>query len=412
RGVAADTNREEDGRLFTNIPTGRLISLFEGLGAKAIFNEEQQEENREDVIWHNLVFEKIDTSRKDGIDRIQEILIKDKKTSTYKLALLRGLNYLARHENGIAKYDYDREYVWLPMKRVAFTWIRYYFPLLKRDNPFRQITSAPNLAIQKLFTENLSQYQSTDLSLLIDEYEDGRNRDLVDVVLKEISKTIKTQPVKYTTSDSSEVFKIISKEDASLFHEMDYEAGAIGVPVSIWHDLMLFGSWIDDSLYIQWANFIKNIEKDRNFGEILSALMEPTDDKRSTLQIHKLFKGQTVECIWSGEQISKFDIDHAIPYSLWKNNDLWNLLPCDSSLNSSKTNKLPSLQLLNKRKDCIISYWEIYQKMYPEQFAYQLSKSLGSNIKNDNWKNKSHLNLLETISRLSVHKIGDTWDYI
>ena len=37
----------------------------------------------------------------------------------------------------------------------------------------------------------------------------------------------------------------------------------------------------------------------------------------------------------------RYDIDHFIPWSFVMNDELWNLMPMDSSLNSSKSNKLP-----------------------------------------------------------------------
>ena len=37
----------------------------------------------------------------------------------------------------------------------------------------------------------------------------------------------------------------------------------------------------------------------------------------------------------------KYDVDHFIPWSFVMNDELWNLMPMDSSLNSSKSNKLP-----------------------------------------------------------------------
>ena len=40
-------------------------------------------------------------------------------------------------------------------------------------------------------------------------------------------------------------------------------------------------------------------------------------------------------------QPGKYDIDHFIPWSFVMNDELWNLMPMDSSLNSSKSNRLP-----------------------------------------------------------------------
>lgn len=40
--------------------------------------------------------------------------------------------------------------------------------------------------------------------------------------------------------------------------------------------------------------------------------------------------------------INKYDIDHFVPWSFVMNDELWNLMPMDSVLNSSKGNKLPN----------------------------------------------------------------------
>ncbi len=45
----------------------------------------------------------------------------------------------------------------------------------------------------------------------------------------------------------------------------------------------------------------------------------------------------TGEAIQSG----KYDIDHFIPWSFVMNDELWNLMPMDASLNSAKSNRLP-----------------------------------------------------------------------
>ncbi len=50
-----------------------------------------------------------------------------------------------------------------------------------------------------------------------------------------------------------------------------------------------------------------------------------------------------VSDVFTGKQIDmkQYDVDHFIPWSFVMNDELWNLMPMDSSLNSSKSNKLP-----------------------------------------------------------------------
>lgn len=51
-------------------------------------------------------------------------------------------------------------------------------------------------------------------------------------------------------------------------------------------------------------------------------------------------------CIYSGQEIGadRFSLDHFLPWSFVGHDQLWNLIPVSSSINSSKSNKLPSLR--------------------------------------------------------------------
>ena len=54
----------------------------------------------------------------------------------------------------------------------------------------------------------------------------------------------------------------------------------------------------------------------------------------TTNTIHDVFNDSVLD-------INKYDVDHFVPWSFVMNDELWNLMPMDSSLNSSKSNKLP-----------------------------------------------------------------------
>ncbi len=77
--------------------------------------------------------------------------------------------------------------------------------------------------------------------------------------------------------------------------------------------------------------------------------LAPMDDKMRKLgKVRKLWEGvlelREVRDVFSGKRIvpKEYDIDHFIPWSFVMNDELWNLMPIDSSLNSSKSNKLPN----------------------------------------------------------------------
>lgn len=52
------------------------------------------------------------------------------------------------------------------------------------------------------------------------------------------------------------------------------------------------------------------------------------------IPIADVFKGELIDT-------EKYDLDHFIPWSFIMNDELWNLMPIDSSWNSKKSNKLP-----------------------------------------------------------------------
>jgi len=55
----------------------------------------------------------------------------------------------------------------------------------------------------------------------------------------------------------------------------------------------------------------------------------------------------SVRCIYTGEPVSpeEFTLDHFLPWSFVTHDRMWNLVPASRSINSSKSNSLPSLEV-------------------------------------------------------------------
>ena len=76
--------------------------------------------------------------------------------------------------------------------------------------------------------------------------------------------------------------------------------------------------------------------------------LAPLDEKmRKLSHVRKLWDGildiRDIQDVFTDESIdrNKYDVDHFIPWSFVMNDELWNLMPMDSSLNSAKNNRLP-----------------------------------------------------------------------
>ena len=114
-------------------------------------------------------------------------------------------------------------------------------------------------------------------------------------------------------------------------------------------------SWIkmiqDNTVSILgWIQFEKVKWLQNNNPEVpgLVYKLAPMDEKMRKLNaVRKLWNAvlslEPVADVFTGKQIDikQYDVDHFIPWSFVMNDELWNLMPMDSSLNSSKSNKLP-----------------------------------------------------------------------
>lgn len=76
--------------------------------------------------------------------------------------------------------------------------------------------------------------------------------------------------------------------------------------------------------------------------------LAPMDEKmRKLSHVRKLWEGvldiREVRDVFTDELVipKQYDVDHFIPWSFVMNDELWNLMPMDSSLNNSKSDRLP-----------------------------------------------------------------------
>ena len=99
-----------------------------------------------------------------------------------------------------------------------------------------------------------------------------------------------------------------------------------------------------------WIQYEKVKWLQNNNPEVPSLIykLAPMDEKMRKLNnVRKLWEGildvREVRDVFTGNPIvsKQYDVDHFIPWSFVMNDELWNLMPMDSSLNSSKSNKLP-----------------------------------------------------------------------
>lgn len=91
-------------------------------------------------------------------------------------------------------------------------------------------------------------------------------------------------------------------------------------------------------------------KRNPNVPDVSSKLVKPI--QRESLAVQRKFwdcyieSSYFINCIYTGKQIfaKQYDLDHFVPWSFVSHNLLWNLIPVDPSVNSSKSNNLPPLE--------------------------------------------------------------------
>lgn len=336
------------------------------------------------------------------LKELSQIINKESKTTTYKFALIRGvIESIHRFDHYCVKKDGK---VILPLGLMTLLWIKYYYPILSNKIHIPQITGKnTKLVFRDELQDVIDYYQSSlGYSILIKDLHKGKVSDDVSEkiikLIQKVSTTIVKNPMQYmgsTINRQGEIFKYIGgKKFGNLKKELSVSSiiehgGTYAIDADYYEAYKLLGAFIngENAIIFQWIDFSYRQMHDSKVekSELFSVINTYEDSLRDTTKAtaffnEKLGDGQ-MTCVWSGKKINKdLNIDHVIPYSLWQNNDLWNLLPSKSSVNGRKSDKVPHVKLLEERKPEIIAYWQLIHKHKAQVFRNEISHALCGNI--------------------------------
>ncbi len=328
---------------------------------------------------------------KETFRNINQILARDSKSTTYKFALLRGTIDLIDDNSPYIILKDGRAH--FPLGLLVEKWLLYYYSLI--DVP--QINGQAQLAF------------AAPLRLLVDFYatrvgfsafyNDLKNKGIPDeiqtlfiLLVRKLTTTITTMPMRYIgTSVYGKFYGIYQYERGSskktraidaeyLIHNL----GTFSIPLEYYEAFQVLGSFINgqDAILFQWAEFsVQASGKTLNVTQVLNEVLKSPVTERDILESKAIYKSiiqreGKVRCVWSGDVISRYDIDHIIPFTVWKNNDLWNLLPARPDLNNKKRDKIPSPELIENRQELITHYWQLMREHKTQRFQKEIQLSL------------------------------------
>jgi hypothetical protein len=226
----------------------------------------------------------------------------------------------------------------------------------------------------------------------------GDTQRLLGGVMTDITKAIVQGPVEF------------SGGALKTGYVFGYEARTrqIHIPSDLWIEFSHLGYWIGQAVVLQWAEKASRLDENIEVAHVVRLLLA-REDERTTIEARQFFGSlSNLECVWTGARLGeKWDVDHVIPFDLWHNNDVWNLLPASKAANSKKSNKLPSTELLRDRKDSIVGYWEMLRGKNAERFDKEAETLIA--LPSSNWQNPLYGQLCHAIEVTALQRGVGRW---
>lgn len=359
---------------------------------------------------------------------ISKIIERDSKSTTYKFALLRGIIDIIQDNSPYISFFENR--VHFPTGLLIEKWLMYYYPILQSQTSIPQINGETKLAFSNQLSKLIFDYVARGGFSAF--YNDLKNKGIPEdlqndffELAKKLRDTITKMPMKYIgRSISNNYYSIFNYENQSIRRKLtiDIETlikdfGTFSIPFEYYEAFKILGSFINgqDSILFKWAEFSvnasgNNLSVQTVLNEVLKSPITLRDVKESK-KLYKeiLQKEGNVYCVWTGRKILNYDIDHMIPFSIWKNNDLWNLLPSDSKINKLKRDKIPTPEVIEKQKNLILNYWDIIFENQSKRFQKEIQVALLGNKPFDSWKNSGISQLQNSCNYLIENRGFEGW---
>ncbi|MFN2328204.1 MAG: methyltransferase domain-containing protein [Chromatocurvus sp.] len=340
---------------------------------------------RKHVSWETVVFV-IPDDGTGSLPLLRHVIVNDRKSSSYKLGLLRVLTRIAEGLPGIVIQRTD-DYVDIPFGVVGLYWLKLYKPLVLQHGV--QVTNNTRLGMG-FAGEAFYQLESfSGFDLRLGGGLDAERGEILTEAIRDACSNIRKMPVRHTTWPGTEnpLFAVEPgrlrrrREPVTVSPAYLAQFGTMRIPVAIWQTLGQYACWLEPAIIREWVSLTDSWSV--GGGAIDARLLEWEEGRRDTRIANDRVlalrdAGKPVRCVWSDHRLRVAHIDHCFPWSRWLNNDLWNLVPSRADVNLGKGDRLPSAATLSLARTRIEHWWQTAYLDSPwrERFLLEAASSL------------------------------------
>ena len=270
--------------------------------------------------------------------------------NTYKLSWGRALVECVYFEDYIKKEDK----VFISFDSIAFRMLKYYWNQLfffhLKQAPYKDKEPIICQDTYKLI-EIYKKDTASSIPIWFDEAYDHfmkNDKDTFNKILKHISKTLH--------ENVSWRFKNISNGVLEIY-EIHKKESLVSIDIDNATALKEYSTIISKLLNYKWAQLLEKFNYQPKIASKVNGISEAKLRRNSLTkykeELLKEFEGREIIDFYTGKPIAYEDIsiDHVIPWSFMYSDDIWNLVITSKSYNSSKSNSIPSDEIIERLKN-------------------------------------------------------------
>lgn len=225
------------------------------------------------------------------------------------------------------------------------------------------------------------------------------------------------------TSDDREVVLRSQNFENGCIYKLEKKGDGLWVELNPMWYTYLQENYDILTVFSYWGltNFLQ--VRNPNVPNISSKIIKK-EERSSLLEQRKFWNiainnGLEMRCLYTEELLyaGEYDLDHFIPWSFVSYDLLWNLIPTDSSVNSSKSNKLPDLDLyLPKLATMHQAALRVNLEVGKQKKLYEDYLSLGYTPQEIVSMDREHLldcffQTFKPMSQIAINMGFETWKY-